>query len=280
MNNMVNPNSSVKHSFVMETFKSFRGRSLKSIKPDKDGYYNGVPVAVVGVPSDNKAYYDPASFLAAMNRDPFKRKLTMGGLGGEVQHPDLPDGKLTIEHLKRLHKIDQTLQAVHFEKVYLAEKLENGGRIVRVNMKPHGPYGQYTEEKLNDKRMGYAASLRAAVSETFDRSTGLKMRTIGTMVTFDNADSGGYLEASKYYISGTEEIEMNLNDYYIHDKESGEIVAACEEIKDMGMLEAFGVKEMIYETKKVGILLTPETYVDNSGINRSTLHHMIKKSRR
>lgn len=272
------PNNNVdKYSFVIETFKSFRGRNLKSIKPDKDGYYNGVPIAVIGIPSDNNAFYDPESFIASLKQDPFHRKLTMGGLNGEVQHPDLPIGKLGPNELKRLFKIEQTLVATYFRKIYLAEKLETGGRIVRADIKPHGPYGQYTEEKLNDPHMGYAASLRAACSEKHDPRTGLLMRTIGQMVTFDNADSGGYIEASKYYIGGTESVEINMNDYYVRDNESGRLVAACEEVKDLEILKIFGVKEMVWETKSYGIQVNDNTYVDQSGRCSSIYHNVLGK---
>jgi len=274
------PNSDVdKYSFVIETFKSFRGRSLRSIKPDSDGYYNGVPIAVIGIPSDNRAFYEPESFVRSLNQDPFHRKLTMGGLNGEVQHPDLPVGKLGPNDLKRLFKIDQTLVSTYFRKIYLAEKLETGGRIVRADMKPHGPYGQYTEEKLNDPNMGYAASLRAACSERYDPKSDLLIRTIGQMVTFDNADSGGYIEASKYYIGGTESIEINMNDYYVRDKESGRLIAACEEVKDLEILKIFGVKEMIWETKSYGIQINDNTYVDETGRNTSIYHNVLSRIR-
>jgi hypothetical protein len=265
-----------KYKFVVETYRTYDGKELKSVKPNKDGWYEGVPVAVLGKPSDNDASYDTESFVRSMKEDPFNRRLAMGGLRGEIQHPDLPMGALSPKDLKRLLTIDQTLVASQFKKVYTAEELPKGGVIIRADIKPFGPYAEMTEMSLRDPDIGAAWSLRAMVSETTDRN-GMKMRYIGRLVTFDNVDIGGYAEASKYYIPATESIDLNVEDYLIRDEETG-VIAACEELKDLDVLKIFGVKEMTIERKVIGIRTNHNTYNDGS-CNRSIFHEVSRRKR-
>ena len=266
--------------FVVQTFDTIEGRKIRSMKPDSDGYFIGVPIAVIGIPSRNRAFYDVNSFKQAME-DPtsiIRILLTDGNLFGEWGHPKLATAEPDEAFLRRLTEIYEDRQSHHFRKIYTAETLESCGTIVRADLKPTGPFKEQHLEQLMDPNINSAYSLRSICHQTYDRSKNLLYRTIKKLVTFDAVSCGGYQQASKRWAPATEAIdsyELNLINALGIENQS---VYATEAIKDLEILKIFDAKEMVWRTESLGIKIPDaHSYLDNKGHMRSVFHQMVQR---
>jgi len=274
MNNGMNNSRLEDIKFVIEIAEIKDGKKLKAIKPDKDGYFNNFPLAVLGIPTRNKTYYDvstvvnelisPSSMINIM--------LTDGNLFGEWGHPYLDPNK---PDLTRLMTIIEKYQAHHFKKIYVGnEMLVNGGKIIYGDFKPTGPYKDYLLDQLLDPNINNSCSLRSICSEKYDRRTNIRYRSIKRLITFDAVGSGGYEEASKRYVPSVESCSLGYEDFV--NVETGEY--ACESITDRDILNIFGAKDMIVKTKTVGMVVPgASSYIDDSGYKRSIVHSCLTR---
>ena len=185
----------------------------KSLKPDKDGVYRGIPFMVLGKVSANKKEYEINSMVEAI-ADPksmFYRKLVSGQLEGEWWHPLTGNDEAA---LTRIVKIERNNVSHHIHRVYTGEPTEQGHIIVYGDIEPTGPYGQYLKESLENPRMNTAFSLRSLVSTLGEKDGIVKQRVI-VLVTIDAVDAPGYAEASKVHVGGFEgnTFEVDLNKY-------------------------------------------------------------------
>jgi hypothetical protein len=187
---------------------------LKSIRPDKEGFYRNVPLMVIGKPSRNGILYDPTSTLHALSNDAsrFVINLKEGNLEGEWGHPMVDTSTPSRAVLDRLCRIDRTL-ASHYISAIRTVQTDNGFIIVKGDVKPYGPYAQYLKDSMEDPNRNTAFSLRALTQDVENRG-GITVRKVCLLVTFDAVDGPGFEEASKRYMSSTEA----LNQTYIFDQ--------------------------------------------------------------
>ncbi len=189
--------------FRVETMVVHDGRKLGRLRPGVEGYYDAVPVAVLGVPTRNNTYYDVDAFINQVTdkNSGLNRRLSSGQLYGEWGHPDII-GMPNDICLARLADIRESQFSHHIRSLSTGETLENGGKLVLASVKPTGPYGQSLKDNFDDPCMNTAFSLRA-ITRTEDRG-GLSYRTMRHLITFDAVGCGGYAEASKAYSAGME----------------------------------------------------------------------------
>ena len=99
-------------SFVIETMEVIDGHKLKSAHPDKHGYYT-VPLAVVGVVTQNRTYYIPEYFIESMvgSKSPFALQVRSGNMFGEFGHPFTKD-------LERIGIVMESNWCNHIRRVF------------------------------------------------------------------------------------------------------------------------------------------------------------------
>lgn len=187
--------------FVIETaLTDEHGRSLKALTPDEHGYYQGIPMCVLGQVTRNNTFYNEDSVEKAMTsqKSLFYIRLKDGDLFGENGHPFIYKSLKDREASLRLFTLDPNKKACHYRKFYVKQDEGLDAKIVYSDLKPMGPYGKYTEELLLDSYSNFSTSLRGLSSET--RQNGILMRNLVKLVTFDvNVPGGGYRYASKRY---------------------------------------------------------------------------------
>lgn len=193
-------------NFRISIEQTMDGYTLRGMKPDKDGVYRGIPLAVIGKPSRNRRYYLPDSFHRCLT-DPnsaFVLKMK-AGLEGEWCHPLLTSDK----DLPRLLYIDRTRVSHYFKEIYPRQTKDGKYTMVVGDVVPSGPYGQFLKESLEDGKRNTAFSLRSWVDEV-GNTGGVAQLDMKMLVTFDAVDVGGYAEASK--IMATESlIPVDIN---------------------------------------------------------------------
>lgn len=256
--------------FIVETLAVLDGKKLKSLTPDKDGYYD-VPITVLGAPTRRNVIYRPESVLSQItdNKSAFNMILRHGNLYGEYGHPITKD-------VERTATVDEKCVSHHFKAIYLGEDLKNQGQLIMGKVKPHGPYGQYVKENFEDGNMNTAFSLRTLCSRSFDRN-GMEIRDVKMLVTFDYVGCPGYEKAAKRYAPGnesfTQEIEVTPRDFYRPD---GTI--AMESFTDERIIELFGGSSVKINERVVGLHYPGEkSILANDGMKRSLMHSMLQK---
>lgn len=264
-------NSSI--HFVVETLEVREGRKLKALRPDETGYFVDVPITVLGIVSRNNTFYDTNSVISQITDPKSMLNITLvdGNLFGEWGHPYLDPKK---PDLNRLLNVLEKYQSHHFRKIRTAERLDNGGIVLRADLKPTGPYKDYLYEQLIDPSINSSFSLRSICSERVDRRTGIRYRTVKRLTTFDAVGAGGYAEASKRYCTGSESFQLHYDDFI--NSETGEY--ACEAIKDKDILDIFGAKDMVIKRESVGMVVPgSSSYLDHSGNKRSVVHSLLRR---
>lgn len=251
-------------SFVIETMEVIDGQKLKSLHPDKDGYYD-VPLAVVGAVTQNKTYYIPEAFIDSMvgPNSPFALQVRSGNMFGEYGHPFTKD-------LERLGIVLEEKQSHHIKKIYTRD-LPDGTILIMGLIRPFGPYGKFLEESFAVPSINTAFSLRSLCTETLNRQMQRIDRTIKYFVTYDSVGSSGYKQSSKRYAryglenakfceesfdtyaSGDVSFELNPNDLIAP---SGDIVRGFESlttISDTWLTDLFGAREIRITSKSIPV---------------------------
>lgn len=251
--------------FSIETQMEMDGRQLKAIKPNKDGVYTGIPLAVVGMASRNGVNYERESVLQCLTdmKQKFASSIATGDLEGEWCHPFL-HGEKSIE---RLLRIERTLVSHCFTKIYGVE--DGGVLLIYGDVKPFGPYGKYLKESFEDPARNTSFSLRSACVKTGVKD-GITQKRMLAMVTFDAVDGPGFLQCSKRFRDpavSTESFAPSLCEdlsKYDGEIECGreEYLALCAEYEDAGMesmvinnqkiLDALGCDKLTVRNKVIG----------------------------
>ncbi len=260
-------------SFLVETLMVRDSRSLGIARPDGDGYYD-MPMAVFGIPTRNRTYYEVSDFVdQIVGKESYVNKLlTDGNLYGEYGHPDVT-GLTQDQIISRLLMIDEKQHSHHIKQLATGDELETGGKILNGKVKPFGPYGKYLQDNLDNPAMNTAFSLRSIAAS---RNEGdIIRRNIKKLVTFDAVGVGGYAEASKRYSSATESfnIEM-LPNSTIQISE-----AAMECFTDTELNEIFGAKQVMIGTRRMTYVAGSKTFVNNEGRHMSIYHELVKRQR-
>jgi len=185
--------------FVVETSLVDDNRKLKSLTPDKDGFYKGIPLCGLGMVTRNNTFYDTDSLIEKITDEnsTFNKRLKTGDLFGEYGHPYVPNLN-SEEGMQRIMTLLPDRKTIFFKKIY-SKKIEDlNMNFVFGDIKPAGPYGQYSEELLIDPNMNFSTSLRAITSNKMINN--ISNRKVLLLITFDaGVPGGGYKEASKRY---------------------------------------------------------------------------------
>lgn len=244
-------------SFVIETMEVIDGHKLKSAHPDKHGYYT-VPLAVVGVVTQNRTYYIPEYFIESMvgSKSPFALQVRSGNMFGEFGHPFTKD-------LERIGIVMETNWSHHIRRVFTRD-LPDGTTLILGEIKPFGPNGKYLEESFASPFINTAFSLRSLCNETLNRQEQRIDRIIRHFVTFDSVGSSGYKESSKRYTNlGLESLnsfENGLIDFEVTQKDlirpTGDIIPSFESIttlNDNWITDFFDAKEVRLKSTTVPV---------------------------
>ena len=241
-------------NFVIETFSVEDGLPLKNVKKDNDGYYLGLPLAVIGTVTRNRTFYDEESIIDQIVKpSPFNLRLTEGNLIGEWGHPIVDFN--TNYGKERVRTLDPTKEAITYRRIY-SKPLKTSNKIaIFGDGKPSGPYGQYFSERMEDTTRNCAFSLRSITQDNVDRRTGVIYKKIIQLITFDaGVPSGGYKEASKRYASAE-----SLNDYIsspadIEDFLSINKSISYETLKEDEICEIFKASKIVVKKEVLGIV--------------------------
>ena len=192
-------------TFHAETMLVRDGGQLRAPVPDKYGFYENIPMAVLGIPTQNNTYYFVNEFKdQIVNPNSFFNKvLTDGKLYGEWGHPKLT-GMSREDQLNRLSVIDEDRISHNFRNVRNGRELSTGGMLVVADIKPHGPQAGPLRASLDDPYVNTAFSLRG-ITDTEMRG-GIAYRRLRKLVTFDAVFAGGYSQAAKRFASAMENL--------------------------------------------------------------------------
>lgn len=249
------------------------GRKIQRLTPDKDGYFNGLPLSAFNSKSLNGCYYNTESYYRHLT-DPssvFNIKLTNGNLYGEWGHPK------DETNLARVCKIDRDQESHHFKAVYTEKNGSSSNPIILGDLKPTGPKGQYLEASLLNPHENTAFSLRCLMTEAYDSALRAPVRTVEEFITYDAVDMPGIREASRRYASPTQhgcEFLMPITLEMLYSP-SGKRVA-LEGYSDTRILELFGISDFDLNGKSLGAYIKgTNTYKDHHGVNHSLTHAAI-----
>ena len=230
--------------FSIQTLETDVGGSLKGLKPNKDGVYCGVPVAVIGLESRNKSMYDPASFVNAMTstQGRFYKALREGHLEGEWGHPLQQSNK--NEFINRVMQIDRKNVSHHFTHVWTQDSRDGSHIVVYADIKPSGPMGQYLTESFQDPTRNTAFSLRSLTADGSRLPNGATSKRVISLVTFDAVDCPGYEQASKRFMVSNENFGFQLVEKEEASFSIEEIIQFPDFVKVVGM-ESIECQELL-----------------------------------
>lgn len=179
-----------------------KGSGKKGIlKPDFAGYYDLV-LGAYGVNNSQGMFYDMASGVSMFREDsPLMRRCKKGVLYMEFKHPEpfLANGNPMSEsqYFARLRKIDDDRQCGHIRELTLLDGTDENNRpckFVIGKVKPHGPFGKYLQESLDNPHVNTYCSVRSITNDNI--LTGVKYTS--EIITWDMVGEGGILGANKY----------------------------------------------------------------------------------
>lgn len=243
-------------NFSIQTVRTTGVGKLAAMKPDKDGFYCGVPMTVLGIPSRNNMVYDPTSLVNAMTnpKSRFYQALRSGGLDGEYGHPDIVSlqGR---SMLRRLAIIDPKLVSHCFRRVWCEKSHDGQTWVVLADVKPTGPYGKYLDEVFQDENHDTCFSLRTLTTEPVIKD-GIGYKQVAMMVTYDYEPVPGFEAASKRYAIG---MERFTPEFVSDSQERCLTVASAEELDKAeecligAGLESFSSDELLntFKTNKI-----------------------------
>jgi len=236
------------------------------IKPDENGVYKNIPAAFLDKVSANRTYYDSKSFIAAMTHPEslFYLRLRNGELAGEFGHPQIFRMSSKREMLERLVWIEPK-NISHIIKAVRIKNVPGIGKLVLMDILPHGPYADYIEEKLKNPNLNCSFSLRAFTRDK--PMNGYLFRQVTKLVTFDGGVAlGGFPQASKkgkIEISQQHALEhktepidtphiTNIRFDYFFDYDDIEGIATEGLVTRYELKNIFGYKKIIINKKVIG----------------------------
>jgi hypothetical protein len=235
-------------SFRVETLFTKNGGRVGRIKPDENGIYKGLPMMVLGQPTQQRTYYDPASIMDQITNpnSRFNMIYRQNKAYGEYGHPTFY-GMADSDKLQRLTAIDEKNISHLFTSLYTDQPAADQSVILRADVKPTGPMGGVFKDGLDDPVINTAFSLRAYV-DTKMNSDGLRYRTVRALTTFDTVGPSGYATTDKANAIGLESFSSdNFSDFEVHVMSNGNLVidqVALETLSNSDLNEIFGSRDV------------------------------------
>lgn len=273
----------------LQTVKTNQIGTLRAIEPDADGVYRGIPLAVLGAASRNQVCYDPKTGLEAMENPEtaFYKKITGGGLDGEWGHPiiaGLPENAA----LNRIAAVDDTRVSHFFPKIDIVKSDDGKCLIIKGDVKPYGPYGEFLTKSFADTLHDTAFSLRALTSSPVRQPNNTLLKKVLAMVTYDAVSTPGYEIASKRSIA-TEGLEILFEDENLQIIPTAELLDTdhafydtigyeninCQQVKDILCSDDVTVT---YNSQAIGIFDTATKTFRTNLRKKSLVHNIIEKT--
>lgn len=260
--------------FRIETLVVRNGRKMGRLRPDQDGYYNGMPIAALGIVTRNNTYYDVQSFSQELMNTAgnFNNKLRNGQLYGEWGHPPLA-GLSEQMQMARIVDVRESQHSHHIRSIETGATLENGGKLITASICPTGPYAESLRDNFANPCMNTAFSLRAITDSTI--KGGVSFRRMKKMITFDAVGAGGYLEASKGFAATESFHAFDINLVEVDTAIFSQ--ASLESFTDSELNEFFGTKSVALEKKILTVTKTKSGQKLNPLSLRSHYHELIKE---
>lgn len=168
-----------------------------------DGYYD---VILGGFDTYNSAnaFYTWASAKAHFDQSShFMRRVQNAALYGEYGHPVPVPGMSKQDWLMRVLTIDPDRKSHHIRNLTIDDetfKNKDGGPMITIfgRVKPAGPRAQALGDSLDNEHENTAFSIRSITDDFVDPRTGLVIKNMRQIVTYDYVDEPGIKQATKY----------------------------------------------------------------------------------
>lgn len=209
----------------------------KAMHPNDQGFYEDVPLLVLGKPSRNGKIYTVESMMKALT-DPssyFVKHLRASALYGCYGHPVVK----TEADLADIANIDMKSISHQIGKVYTKGATEEGNTVVYGWIKPTGVYGQYLKESFEDATQNTCFSLRSLVERVGQDNNGNVIQNVSCLVTIDAVPLGGYAQAAKVYDASIESVNIPIK-----KTESIQQLVSQEILNDHQLEDILGVDQV------------------------------------
>lgn len=205
------------------------------IKCDPDGYYD---VILGGFDTYNSAnaFYTWSSAKAHFDKSShFLRRIANGALYGEYGHPVPVPGMSRQDWLVRVMTIDQDRKSHHIRELTIDDTLfknKDGAPMITIcgRVKPAGPRAQALGDSLDNEFENTAFSIRSITDDFVDPRTGLTIKNMREIITYDYVDEPGIKQATKYNHPALE--NHALGDASVFSRAN--VLAAIETVKQYG----------------------------------------------
>ena len=260
-------------------------RAIRTPTKDKEGYYKGVPVAVLGTVTRNQTQYDTPSFINQITAptSSMNRRLKEATLFSEYGHPFV-DLNSSIGMARLMH-LEPQKESNHIRSVSVKNAADLGLDLVTIDTKPSGPYGKYFDE-----------GMQGISKATFNKQSGVTHRELVSLVTFDAmVASGGFREASKRYMSAATEGLKGEDRNSDFTYESSEVISrqispddlmlvrniAVESFSNTELNEIIKASRVIIGSVEIGLVdpITNTVLEQETGQRRSLFHSFSKVKR-
>jgi len=254
--------------FSITTQPELEGRELRSMKPDKNGVFRGVPLNVLGITSRNNISYDQESVIRCITNvsGRFRNGVAEGNMEGEWGHPLITKK----EDIARLLYIDRTRISHYICGIYGKKSASGDFIIIYGDVVPFGPYGKYLEEGFEDPKRDVSFSIRSAARVTGTDGP-ITYKSMLAVVTFDAEGTPGYRETNARYAdpsvsAATESMSISVDEADVrsafeHMASVGmESVVRDQQILDIFQANSVKIRETIngvYDPKTKA-LITPQ----------------------
>lgn len=180
----------------------------KAMQANDQGFFEDVPLLVLGKPSRNGKIYTVESMMKALT-DPssyFVKHLRASALYGCYGHPVVK----SEADLADIANINMEKVSHQIGKVYTKGTTEQGNTVVYGWIKPTGVYGPYLKQSFEDATQNTCFSLRSLVERVGNDANGNIIQTVTCLVTIDAVPLGGYAQAAKVYDPSIESINIPI----------------------------------------------------------------------
>lgn len=258
-------------------------RTLGKAIRDKDGYFTGVPVAVLGTVTRNATQYDTPSFVAQLKGPDttIARRISEGTLFGEYGHPFIDLN--SQQGMARLLHLEPQKESHHIRSISIKHVDDLGLDLVTVDTKGTGPYGQYFDNGMEDPTMNVAFSLRGISKAKYNPTTRVTFKELVSLVTFDaGMSSGGFKEASKRYMAAKEDFSfesMEILNQQIHPEDLMLVRSvAVESFSKTELNDLMRASKVVIGTVEIGYIdpNTKTIFNQESNEHRSLFHSFSK----
>lgn len=223
----------------------------KAMEANEKGFFEDVPLLVLGKPSRNGKIYTVESMMKALT-DPssyFVKHLRASALYGCYGHPVVK----SEADLADIANIDMKTVSHQIGKVYTKEgPTEQGHQVVYGWIKPCGVYGSYLKQSFEDATQNTCFSLRSLVEKVGTDANGNIIQNVTVLVTIDAVPLGGYAQAAKVYDPSIESINIPISKKETVDQMISQELLNDHQLEDILGADRVSIGHVTYNVKDNG----------------------------